>query len=419
MPGAELKYSKDGRLLFTKEMKKKYKILLPMMLPVHFTFFQRIFNSLGYDTELLTTNHAGIVNEGLQDVHNDTCYPALLVIGQMVDAIKSGKYDNDNVALMITQTGGGCRASNYIHLLRKALKKNNLEHIPVISLNISGMEKNSGFKVSLNLLLKLVVAIMYGDALMLLSNQARPYEVNKGETDELVQKWEDKLDMHTLKVRHMKKYLKAIVEDFDKLDIVKTDKIKVGIVGEIYIKYSPLGNNNLEDFLASEDCEVIVPGLLDFLIFICDHKIDDYKVLGVDRMKSVIFRFLTNRFISMQDALINAVASSKKFRAPARFKNIKKLIKGYVSSSNKMGEGWLLTAEMLELIESGVKNIVCTQPFGCLPNHVVGKGMIRKIRENHPEANIVAIDYDPGATKINQENRLKLMLSIAKYNKSK
>ncbi len=419
MAKEDLRYSEDGRLLFTKEMKKKYKILLPMMLPVHFTFFQRIFNSIGYDTELLTSTHPGIVNEGLQDVHNDTCYPALLVIGQMVDAIKSGKYDNDNVALMITQTGGGCRASNYIHLLRKALKKNKMEHIPVISLNISGMEKNSGFKITLSLLLNLIAAVLYGDALMLLANQTRPYEVNKGEADALVQKWEDKLDMHTLKVRHMKKYLKAIVEDFDKIEVVKTDKIKVGIVGEIYVKYSPLGNNNLEDFLASEDCEVVVPGLLDFLIFICDHKIDDYKVLGVDRTKAIIFKFLTNRFKSMQNVFIDVIAASKNFTAPTRFANIKKLIKGYVSSCNKMGEGWLLTAEMLELIESGVKNIVCTQPFGCLPNHVVGKGMIRKIRENHPEANIVAIDYDPGATKINQENRIKLMLSIAKYNKSK
>lgn len=418
---AKLIYDDDGRLLFTEEMKKEYKILMPMMLPIHFTFMQKIFAQYGYNVELLSTKNSNIVNEGLQNVHNDTCYPALLVVGQFLDAIKSGKYDLDKTALIMTQTGGGCRASNYIHLIRKALKKNGLEKIPVISFNIPGMERNPGFKLSISIIFKFVNAVVYGDVLMLLSNQTRPYELNKGETDELVQQWTDKLvsSRNGLSRWFLRQNLKKIVTDFAKIPLKDTKKIKVGVVGEIYVKYAPLANNNLEEFLQNEGAEVVVPGVLDFVIFMADNHVTDTELYGIKKIKgyfSWVFEVLLRM---MQNELVKAVKKQPKFRAPPTFAHIKKLIKGYVSKGNKMGEGWLLTAEMLELVSTGIKNIVCTQPFGCLPNHIVGKGMIRSIRMKNEGANIVAIDYDPGATRINQENRIKLMLATAKQNMDK
>lgn len=412
-------YEKDQKVVFTKEMKESYTILCPMMLKIQFRIFRDIFIRHGYKLVLLETEHSAIVDEGLQNVHNDTCYPALLVIGQLLDALKSGKYDINKTALLITQTGGGCRASNYIHLLRKALKKNNLEHVPVISLNASGLERNPGFKLSLPLIIKLAYALIYGDLLMLLSNQTRPYEINKGDTDRLVDRWSKKVSndvrgVTLFKNKKVKKDLVNMVADFSKIDMKRTEKIKVGIVGEIYMKYSPLGNNDLEDFLLSEGAEVFVPGLLDFIIYCVDNTITDFKMYKMDRLKGLVSMVAKKYLLKLQNMMISAVESSPIFNPPASFEKIKSLVKGYVSSRNKMGEGWLLPAEMLELISAGYENIVCTQPFGCLPNHIVGKGMIRKIRENHPNANIVAIDYDPGATRINQENRIKLMLSVAK-----
>ena len=412
---AELVYNEHGRLLFTEEMREEYTILIPMMLPIHFTLLEKIFNLHGYKVKLLKTNHRQIVDEGLRNVHNDTCYPALLVIGQMMDALKSGEYDINKTALMITQTGGGCRASNYINLLRKALKKNGFEHVPVVSLNMSSMEKNPGFKLSIKLLYQLVSAICYGDVLMWLGNQVRPYEINKGETDKLIDKWVEILVNSNIGVSDFSKKARAIIKDFEAISIEKVPKIKVGIVGEIYIKYAPLGNNCLEEFLRSEGVEVVIPGLLDFIIFMCDHHIVDTQIYHVRYKKYLASATLKKFLISMQNKIISTISDSK-FNPPQHFAKTKELSAPYVSPANKMGEGWLLTAEMLELIHSGVENIVCAQPFGCLPNHIVGKGMIRKIRETHSTANIVAIDYDPGATRVNQENRIKLMLSTAKEN---
>lgn len=410
---AELVYNEQGRLLFTKEMKKEYTILIPMMLPIHFTLLEKIFNRHGYKVVLLKTNHRNIVDEGLKNVHNDTCYPALLVIGQMMDALKSGKYDINKTALMITQTGGGCRASNYINLLRKALAGNGFDQVPVISLNLSNMEKNPGFSLSPKLMYQLISAVCYGDVLMWIGNQIRPYEINKGETDKLIDKWVARLVNSNIGVVDFSKKTKMIIADFEKIEVKEEPKIRVGIVGEIYIKYAPLGNNCLEEFLHKEGAEVVVPGLLDFIIFMCDHHIEDTRLYKVRYKKCAGSAALKKFLVSMQNKMINVISESR-FRAPSHFKTTKDLSADYVSPGNKMGEGWLLTAEMLELIHSGVNNIVCAQPFGCLPNHIVGKGMIRKIREVHPEANIVAIDYDPGATKVNQENRIKLMLSTAK-----
>jgi predicted nucleotide-binding protein (sugar kinase/HSP70/actin superfamily) len=412
---AELVYDEKGRLLFTEEMRREYTILIPMMLPIHFTLLSRIFNTHGYKVELLRTTHRGIVDEGLQNVHNDTCYPALLVIGQLIDALKSGKYDINKTALMITQTGGGCRASNYIHLLRKALKKNGFEHVPVVSLNLSGMEKNPGFKLTVKLMYQLVAAVCYADVLMWLANQVRPYEINKGQTDELVDKWVEKLIKSKIGIRDFDAKVNRIVKDFEAIPVNIVPKIKVGIVGEIYIKYAPLGNNCLEEFLQSEGVEVVVPGLLDFILFMCDHHIVDTQIYHVRYKKFVASAVLKKFLLRMQNKIISGIEGSR-FNPPQHFEKTKSLVKGYLSTANKMGEGWLLTAEMLELIHSGVENIICAQPFGCLPNHIVGKGMIRRIRQTHPEANIVAIDYDPGATRVNQENRIKLMLSTAREN---
>jgi len=415
----ELKYDKTGRLLFTKEMKKDFLILSPQMLPIHFACLEQSFISEGYRFETLKTTQRNIVDEGLKNVHNDTCYPALLVIGQMIDALKSGKYDLEKVALIITQTGGGCRASNYIHLLRKALKKSGYGNIPVISLNLSGLEKNPGFKLNFRFIKKILFSLIYGDMLMLLANQTRPYENEKGATDRLVEKWEEITakvfhDNKELTFKRMTATLKEIAIDFENLPITRVPKIKVGIVGEIYVKFAPLGNNNLEEFLVSEGIETVVPGVMDFVIFKMDNRLVDVSLYGGSFLKSAVVKFLKNMFVKYQSDMIKAVKENTSFRPPVHFEDLKKLVAGYVGHGNKMGEGWLLTGEMLELINQGVTNIVCTQPFGCLPNHISGKGMIGLIKRNNPQANIVAIDYDPGATRINQENRIKLMLASAK-----
>lgn len=415
---AKLKYDRTGRLLFTREMKEEYTILLPQMLPVHFAMLQRCLELQGYKCETLQTTHWGIVDTGLKYVHNDTCYPALLVIGQFIDAINSGKYDRSKVALMITQTGGGCRASNYIHLLRKALKKAGMEDVPVISLNLSGLEKNPGFKLSLKLIRQMIHSIIYGDIIILLSNQCRPYEVNIGETDALVKKWQERLTSGfntrgSLRYRTAVKNLERIAADFAEIELDGKKKPRVGVVGEIYIKYSPLGNNNLEDFLLSEGAEPVVPGLVDFIIFKINNRDVDVDLYGGKKIKKFVVRLLQRYIEKYQNAMISAVKKYPRFYAPKPFSHLRDLAKAYLGLGNKMGEGWLLTAEMLELIESGIHNIVCTQPFGCLPNHIVGKGMIRRLKDDYPHSNIVAIDYDPGATRINQENRIKLMLSNA------
>ena len=409
-------FTPDGRAVFTKEMRKEYTILMPMMLPIHFQLLEAVFSQHGYHMELLDTTGQQIIDEGLQDVHNDTCYPALLVIGQLLNAVKSGKYDLDKIALIITQTGGGCRASNYIHLLRKALKRNGLESIPVVSLNLMGMEKNPGFTVTLPMLLHMGFCIIYGDLLMLLSNQTRPYEIKKGETDALVQTWIKRLltKKGALVGKGFTNNLQLIVQDFAAIERQNTPKIRVGIVGEIYIKYARLGNNNLEEFLANEGTEVVVPGLLDYLMYSSSNPYTDFKLYGKGIFKGLGAQFLLKGMMALQKKMITAVEKYSDFRPPVAFDHVRSLIEGVIHPGVKMGEGWLLTAEMIELITSGTPNVICTQPFGCLPNHIVGKGMIRKIREIYPDSNIVAIDYDPGATKINQENRIKLMLANAR-----
>lgn len=404
---------------FTKEMKKTHTILVPYMLEMHFDLLVEVFRSFGYKLEVLKNRSEEVVQEGLMYVHNDTCYPALLVIGQMINALKSGKYDIDHTALMITQTGGGCRASNYIHLLRKALKKAGFENVPVISLNLSGLEKNSGFKLTLPLLTRAMACVVYGDVLMLLKNQIRPYEITKGDTEALVKKYvstlSDELSAnHKFSFKSVYANIDKIVADFAKIKINKTPKVKVGVVGEIYVKYSALGNNNLEEFLASQDCEVLLPGLMGFMLFKVDNRLEDIKLYGGSSLKKAVCEFLFNFFSKFEKAMIESFSKYPDFVPPMPYSHTKENVKGVIGYGNKMGEGWLLTGEMIDLIQMGYENIVCAQPFGCLPNHICGKGMVRKIRELYPDANIVPIDYDPSATRVNQENRIKLMLSIAK-----
>lgn len=419
---AELIYDENGRLLFTKEMKKEYTLLFPQMLPVTFTMLRKIFQLEGYKVEMLTSSHRGIVDTGLKYVHNDTCYPALLVIGQLIDAVQNGGYDKHKVALLITQTGGGCRASNYIHLLRKALKKAGLEYVPVVSLNLSGLEKNPGFSLNLRLIRRLLAGMIYGDILTCLGNQCRPYELAKGQTDALISRWTDRLvklfsNGKGMRKKQMATNMREIAADFANIPLSAEEKIKVGIVGEIYVKFAPLGNNGLEEFLLSEGCEPIVPGLTDFMIFKINNRDVDVDLYGGKAIKKLLVQIFQRYVEGLQLELIAAIKTQPKFAVPGTFANLQSLIKGYLGYGNKMGEGWLLTAEMLELIHSGVNNIVCTQPFGCLPNHIVGKGMIRRLKDDYPESNIVAIDYDPSATRINQENRIKLMLSNARLSK--
>ncbi|MGN0153172.1 MAG: acyl-CoA dehydratase activase-related protein [Lachnospiraceae bacterium] len=407
------------RIEFTKEMKKDYTILIPDMLPVHFKLLRTIFTQNGYRVGLLKNTGRKVVDTGLKYVHNDTCYPALLVIGQMISALQSGKYDVNKVALMITQTGGGCRASNYIHLLRKALQKAGLGQVPVISLNISGLESNSGFHLTLEMIYQALIGLTYGDLFMLLKNQVRSYEINKGDADALIDKWVKELSdqfkhRKGYTPKGMEKNLRAIVEDFARIPVNKVPKTKVGIVGEIYVKYSSMANNDLENFLVEQDCEVMVPGVMGFMMFKIDNRIEDINLYGGNLAKKKVVQLLMKYCEMLEGMLYDAVSKYSDFMPPSKYAHIKQLITGVVGLGNKMGEGWLLTAEMLELAESGYGNIICAQPFGCLPNHIVGKGMIRKIKEIYPKANIVPIDYDPGATKVNQENRIKLMLSVAR-----
>ncbi len=416
---AQLVYDKTGRLLFTKEMKKEYTLLVPQMLPMHFALLVRVLQTMDYKVEMLNTSGKSILDYGQKYVHNDACFPAILVIGQLIDAVKSGKYDPHKVALVITQTGGGCRASNYIHMLRKALERSGLGFVPVISLNLSGLEKNPGFHLTLGFLRKAVYAVFYGDLLMNVSNQVRPYECTPGDTDAAVEDCMDFLlaamnDGKGMNHKSMLSYFQRIIDRFKAIPVSGEQKVRVGVVGEIYVKYSPLGNNGLEHFLLSEGAEPVVPGLADFVIFKIYNRDVDVDIYGGLKLKQALCRVMAGYMKKKQRAMIDLLKADGRFRAPGDFDELHSYIKGYLGDGNKMGEGWLLTAEMLELIHTGVPNIVCTQPFGCLPNHIVGKGMIRKLKDDYPWSNIVAVDYDPGATKINQENRIKLMLANAR-----
>ena len=403
---------------FTPDMKKTHKILIPNMAPVQFRLMAAIMEQAGYQCELLENCGSQVAELGLKYVHNDTCYPALLVIGQFLDALNSGKYDLDYTALIITQTGGGCRASNYIHLLRKALVKAGYGQIPVVSLNFSGLEKDSGFPLTLTMIRRLLSVIYYGDLLVTLRAQTEPYEINKGETEAMQEKWIGRLRELFLQDkgwhgREVKANMPKIAADFASIPVKRVPKIKVGVVGEIYVKYSPLGNNDLEKFLASQDCEVNIPGLMGFVQYCVYNFSETARLYGGNVLTLNASSLLLNIIGKTEKVMIDSLKANG-YHAPMPFLELVKQADGVISTGTKMGEGWLLTAEMVELVRTGYENIVCAQPFGCLPNHICGKGVINRIRELYPTANITPIDYDPGATRVNQENRIKLMLAVAR-----
>ena len=405
---------------FTEEMKKDYTILVPPMLPMHFKMRISVLRTYGYTLELLEDTGPHIADMGLKYVHNDTCYPAILMIGEFMNAILSGKYDPHKVAIIMFQTGGGCRASNYISLLRKALKKAGYGYVPVISFSLAGIENHPGFKLTLPKLHGMLYAVVYGDLLLSLSNQCRPYEINKGQTKALADSWTKKLGRELgsgakIRYKDIKENYKKIVADFAAIPLEKRRAVKVGIVGEIFVKYSPLGNNNLEDFLVSEGAETVVPGLMDFCLYCVYNNINDYRLYRRGSVFYMLLCKLADKFVcDKKRDVCRIIEEDGNFEPLTDFTHTPSLTKGYIGTGTKMGEGWLLTAEMIELSKMGVKNIVCTQPFGCLPNHICGKGMMKLVKEKNPDVNIVAIDYDAGATQVNQVNRLKLMLANAK-----
>ena len=405
---------------FTKEMRETYTILCPQMSPIHFELVEPAFRSCGYNIEVLGNDSKSAINTGLKYVNNDACYPSLLVVGQIMEAILSGRYNTAKIAVIITQTGGGCRASNYIGFIRRALEKAGYAQIPVISLNLSGLEENPGFKLTLPLVLKGMYAVVFGDIFMRAVYRVRPYEVTPGSTDALHEKWKQKcitfLTQKHPSRRTFNKMCKEIIEDFDNLPMNNVKKVRVGIVGEILVKFHPTANNHLVELLEQEGAEVVVPDLLDFFLY-CFYN-SNFKVSHLGMKKSTAWK--ANLGIKalewFRSPAKKAFAQSKHFTPPADITNLANMAKEIVSLGNQTGEGWFLTGEMLELIENGTTNIVCAQPFACLPNHVVGKGVIKELRHRHPLANIVAIDYDPGASEVNQLNRIKLMLSTANKN---
>jgi len=416
----EIKPSSMQRVLFTKEMKKDYTILCPQMSPVHFSLLQAAFNTGGYHLEVLPNDNKNAVDTGLKYVNNDACYPSLIVVGQIMDALLSGQYDLNKVAVIITQTGGGCRASNYISFIRRALAKAGMSQIPVVSLNLSKLESNPGFKLSLPLITRICYAGVFGDILMKCIYRMRPYELEKGIVNRKHRMWEKKCIRYitgaTVSHSRFKKMCREMVEDFDNIPISNERKPRVGIVGEILVKFLPAANNHLADLLEAEGAEAVVPDLIDFLNYCFFNQNFKAENLGFKKSGAAIANWGIRGIEWLRGPANEALAASRHFTPSADIRDLAKMASPIVSTGNQTGEGWFLTGEMMELIHAGVPNIVCIQPFACLPNHIVGKGVIKEIRRSHPEANIVAIDYDPGASEVNQLNRIKLMLSTAHKN---
>ena len=407
---------RDDYPRFTPEMKKTHKILIPDMLPVHFGLIVEILKKDGWDIELLQNDTRAVIDEGLKHVHNDTCFPALCVTGQFIDALKSGRYDVEHTALLISQSGGGCRASNYIPLIRKAIKAE-FPKVPVISLNFSGLEKDSGFPMTAGLMLKLAYAIFYGDTLMSLFNQCKPYELQEGAAEAARRECVKNIvaAFNEGGYRKYKKITRRMLERFAEVERSKEEKVKVGIVGEIYVKYSPLGNSHLEDFLLSEGCEPVVPALMDFVMYCAVNTVNDAKFYNKKSIATPLFALVYRYLLHVQRKIIR-ITEKYGFEPLHDFEHLRRCADKVINQGVKMGEGWLIPAEMAALAETGTDNIVCAQPFGCLPNHIAGKGTIRTLKQMYEHENIVAVDYDPSATKVNQENRIKLMLATAREN---
>lgn len=415
--------SSYNRVIFTKEMKKNYTLLCPQMSPIHFELIEPAIRSFGYNLVVLQNDDKTAVDTGLKYVNNDACYPSLIVIGQIMDALLSGKYDLDHTAVLMSQTGGGCRASNYIGFIRRALEKAGMAQIPVISINANGMETNPGFTYTPSMLVKALQAVVYGDVFMRVLYATRPYEAVPGSANALHEKWK-KICVKALSTKSagmmtFVKNIRGIIHDFDNLERTNVHKPKVGIVGEILVKFSPTANNHIVELLESEGAEAVMPDLMDFLLY-CFYN-SNFKAdnLGMKRSTAHLCNMAISLLEYMRKAARIALEKSTHFTPPSRIKELAVMANGFVSLGNQTGEGWFLTGEMLELIKSGVNNIVCVQPFGCLPNHIVGKGVIKELRYANPKANIIAVDYDPGASEVNQLNRIKLMLSTAQKNLEK
>ena len=410
------------RVQFTEEMKEAgYTILAPQMAPYHFELLVPIFKRFGYNVDLLPSVDHGAVDAGLKYVNNDICYPSILVTGQIMEAVTSGRYDTDKLAVLITQTGGGCRATNYISLIRKALKAAGLGHIPVIALSFKDLgEVNPGFKITPKMLLQAVYALCYGDLLMMTLYRTRPYEIEPGAANHLFDHWmaECKAQLaRGVKRSEFKRTVKQIVEDFDTLPLQgEGTKPRVGVVGEILVKFHPTANNQIVDVIEREGCEAVVPGLIEFFLFGIAGGIFQKDPLGRSAKGALGGKIGLSAIAKFRKPVNDALAASTRFNPPANIYELAEYASEILSLCNSMGEGWLLTAEMVELIVSGAPNVVCTQPFACLPNHVVGKAVIKELRRRYPESNIVAVDYDPGASEVNQLNRIKLMISVAKAN---
>ena len=409
-----------NKIPFTKEMRKDYTILVPQMAPIHFDLLETAVASCGYNIKLLRECTPHTVETGLKYVNNDACYPSILTTGQFIEALESGEYDLNKTALVMSQTGGGCRATNYIGFIRKALKDAGFEHVPVISFNVVGMEKNPGFKLTPEMAERLLKCVVYGDLLQKMLMKNRAYEIHKGETEKLYNVWMEKCKTILQKsgLKAFKKSIYDIVNDFEKIELdTSVKKPKVGVVGEVLIKYHPFGNNFVANVLEKEGAEVVLPDFMGFIKFIATHKITFNKLLKTDATKATIFKLAIKLMDILEKDVRLALANSKKgYLPPCNIWNLEEKVKDVLSIGNQTGEGWFLTAEMIEYIEHDIPNIVCVQPFACLPNHVVGKGVIKTIRQKFPTANIAPVDYDPGASEANQTNRLKLLMSVAKDN---
>ena len=411
-----------NRIEFTKEMKKDYTVLAPQMSPIHFDLLAPAFKCMGINIEILPDATKETIDVGLKYVNNDACYPSLIVVGQMMSAITSGKYDVNKLAVIMSQTGGGCRATNYVGFIRRALSKAGYGQIPVIALSAQGFEKNSGFKISYKVVKRAMQALIYGDVFMRCLYRTRPYEKEKGSANALHEKWK-KVCLESLTKTGsnavFKKNIQGIVHDFDTLPLLDIKKPRVGIVGEILVKFLPSANNHLVDLLEAEGAEAVMPDLLDFFMYCFYNNNYNYEFLGKTKKGAIVSNTVIKVLESFRKPARDALEKSKRFEAPAHIEKLAAYARPIVSIGNQNGEGWFLTGEMIELIKSGAPNIVCAQPFACLPNHIVGKGVIKHLREAYPEANIVAVDYDPGASEVNQVNRIKLMLAAANKNMKK
>ncbi|HOV63489.1 MAG TPA: acyl-CoA dehydratase activase-related protein, partial [Spirochaetia bacterium] len=404
-----------GRVIFTREMRKNYTILAPQMSPIHFQFLEQAFRLEGYDIKVLPSVDHSAIEYGLKYVNNDACYPSIIVVGQMMKAVESGEYDLSRLALLITQTGGGCRATNYIAFIRKALADAGLSQIPVISLSAQGLEKNPGFTFSYKLLKRSLQSLIYGDLLMRVLYRVRPYEREPGRADKLYAKWVKKCkrSLEIASTSVFNENVRAIVRDFDTMPLVDVKKPRVGLVGEILVKFHPTANNEVVKIIESEGAEAVMPDLTDFLLYSAFNADVREQYLSGSKMA----KFVSNRIIDyiehFRKVMREALKESTRFEAPPTIRELAEKTEPVISLCTQMGEGWFLTGEMVELIESGADNVICMQPFACLPNQVTGKGMIKALKDRYPGANIVAIDYDPGASEVNQLNRIKLMLSVA------